>query len=266
MAGAPAPRRAVLAGAAVLGAGAAHAEWIAPAGLIDSDRPALRDLAQRLVAGLPDARARAVAIHRFVSREIAFGFRPTLWDMHASAVLEAGMGFCTSKSTLFVALLRAAGVPARQRFLDIPAEILAGILDPGTPRVDHAITEVLLDGAWIGVDSYTTDPPLFDRAVARLRAEGRVLGYGAHARGTTGWDGLRPAFCQLVDDGAPPDLTPRDHGVHADARAFVAAVPGAWNRLTLLARLVLPGAARAANRRIASLRAGPGVAAGAAPG
>jgi transglutaminase-like putative cysteine protease len=42
----------------------------------------------------------------------------------ASAVIRAGVGFCNPKSTLFVALLRGAGIPARQHMVSINMNVL----------------------------------------------------------------------------------------------------------------------------------------------
>lgn len=230
--------------------------WMAETDLIDWRHPAIQAEAAR-VALLPDARARAVALHARVG-DMPFGFRPALYEMRASEVLAAGIGFCNTKSTLFVALLRASGIPARARFMDIDARILDGVLDAGTPFLDHSWTEVWIEGRWVATDAYVVDPPLLARAQARLRSEGRALGYAAHLDGTTAWDGRSPAFSQLVDNGRVPALRRRDHGPHRDIAAFLdQAGELAWNRKGLAARLVLPFAVPAANARVAALRSAP---------
>jgi hypothetical protein len=45
--------------------------------------------------------------------------------------------------------------------------------------------------------------------VARLRLEGRQLGWGVHAGGTVDWDGASDAFAQLVD---PPAMVLQELG------------------------------------------------------
>lgn len=212
-----------------------RARYLASTSYIDIGAPSIQRLATRLTSGVVDDRARALAIFRFVRDEIRFGFSAGFYDQKASTVLSNGIGFCNTKSTLFVALLRAAGIPARQVFVDIDAGILFGLLDPGTPFVDHSYTEVLLDGRWIATDAYIVDTPLFRAAKSRLRREGRVLGYGVHVNGTNEWDGRRPSFAQYNNDGTVR-LGSRKAQVFNDVGDFYARDTAPWNRLNWLMR------------------------------
>lgn len=233
-------------------AGAADAQLAATA-LIDSDADPIRDASRQLTADRSGQRERALAIFRFVRDEIRFGFNAGFYEMKASDVLAARRGFCNNQSTLFVALLRAAGIRARSVFVDLRADILSGVVDPGTPYVDHSFVEVDLPGGWVATDAYIVDPALHRAASARLREEGRLMGYGVHANGRPDWNGRDPSFVQFVDDGSQT-ITSRRYGVHADVEAFYKAHPEAWNRLTLPARLIFPFAAMAANRSLDRLR------------
>ena len=49
--------------------------------------------------------------------------------MRASEVLRAKVGYCNTKATLFIALLRAAGVPARQHFVDLRNVLISDFLN-----------------------------------------------------------------------------------------------------------------------------------------
>ena len=121
-----------------------------PAASIGSDASGATDVAAtaaRITQGLPTERQRAVAIHDFVRDQVKFGFTGRFYAMTAADVLGAGRGYCNTKSTLFVDLLRAAGLQARQQFVDIDASVLHGLVDPGTPWVDHSDVEVRIDGA-----------------------------------------------------------------------------------------------------------------------
>jgi transglutaminase-like putative cysteine protease len=202
---------------------------------IDIGAPSIQRLATRLTSGVADDRGKALAIFRFVRDEIRFGFGAGFYDQKASTVLNNGIGFCNTKSTLFVALLRAAGIPARQVFVDIDAGILFGLLNPGTPFVDHSYTEVFLDGRWIATDAYIVDMPLFRAAKARLRRESRVLGYGVHVNGTNEWDGRHPSFAQFNNDGTVR-LGSRKAQVFNDVGDFYARSTAPWNRLNWLMR------------------------------
>jgi hypothetical protein len=222
---------------------------------IDADHPEIRSTAERLTRGLATPRERAVAVHDFVRDEIDYEFGSRFYEHAASEVLRSGRGYCVTKTTLFVALLRAAGVPARQRFVEIHPGILDGIVDPGTPWMDHSHAEVWLGGAWIPVDSYNVDPALFHAARRRLEAEGRRFGYGIHREGRLAWDGREPSFSQYVDGAARGEIGRRDFGVHADVAAFYAAVPEAWNRMEPGMRTFFRFAKPSFNGRIQSLRA-----------
>lgn len=226
-----------------------------PTACIDSDHARIRDLAARLSVDPADPRTSAVAIHDYVRDQVPFGFAPAFYDQKASEALRAGLGFCNTKSTLFVALLRAAGIPARQYFVDIDRRILNGLIDPGTPYVDHSYTELWLNGRWTSVDSYIVDRPLFYKAKQRLEQDGSEIGYGIHIDGTVDWHGTNDAFSQFVRHGRIPSLSTRDHGVHADVQAFYAASES-WNELGFVGRLFFPIAAGSANRAIDRVRAG----------
>jgi transglutaminase-like putative cysteine protease len=70
----------------------------------------------------------------------------------ASAVLEAGQGFCVGKASLLAACARAAGIEARVGFADVKNHLT-------TPRlaetmgsdlfVYHGYTEMRIDGNWV---------------------------------------------------------------------------------------------------------------------
>lgn len=224
--------------------------------LIDTGHPMIQATAARLTRGLRSDRDKAVAIHDFVRDEIPFGFGPRFYDQKASDVLRSRHGFCNTKGALFIALLRAAGIPARQHFVDISPAILKGIVDPGTEWMDHSYTEVRLDGRWIAVDSYNADPKLFYAALRLLNEQGLDFGYGAHRYGNPIWDGRRDSFSQFVQGKGKDKIGNRDFGVYADARAFYATAPGASNRLTLQMKAFFPVAIGTLNGRIGKLRAG----------
>lgn len=239
-----------------------EALFLQPTDLIDSEHPSVQAVVKRIANDSPDPRTRAVAIHDYVRDEIAFGFPPDFYATRASRTLELGVGYCNTKSTLFVALLRAAGVPARIHFVDLDTGLLAGIVDPGTAYVDHSYTEVYLNGRWIDVDSYIVDRPLAEEARRRLLAEGRMFGYGFHRDGTFTWDGSSDAFGQFVagkpgegsGSASPRPFTSRDYGVHSDVLALHRDQSSTWNRRGVLLRLLRGLAFREANSRAARLR------------
>jgi transglutaminase-like putative cysteine protease len=232
---------------------AAELDYLAPTQLVQSDHPHIIALAKRIAPDDLPAPKKAKRIFDFVRDEIKFGFGPRFYEHTALEILEMRIGYCNTKGTLIVALLRAAGIPARQVFVDISADILHGIVDPGTPFVDHSYVEIRLGEKWLATDAYIVDTPLFNAAQKRLGAENRQMGYGVHSLGTRVFDEVRPSFSQLVAD-QQPSLTTRNYGIHVDVKAFYEATPEAWNRLRFITRRAFPVFALLANRNAENLR------------
>ncbi|MEL6828702.1 MAG: transglutaminase family protein [Pseudomonadota bacterium] len=227
--------------------------WLEQTPYVDHAHRNILSIVEDKIPVRASPRARSLAAFHYVRDEVKFGFARGFWDMPASRVAALGIGYCNTKSTLFVALLRAAGVPARQVFVDIDAAVLSGLVNPGTAYVDHSYVEVWLDGAWRATDAYIVDPPLFRVAQRRLQQEDRVLGYGAHQTGTLHWDGEQPAFSQFnaLD---PRPISQRHWGAFQDVGDFYRRVPDTHNRLNPLLRISFELLALQANRAADGLR------------
>ncbi|MEM7404269.1 MAG: transglutaminase-like domain-containing protein, partial [Pseudomonadota bacterium] len=197
--------------------------------------------------------AKAIRIHDYVRDEIAFGWTDSFYRMSAIDVLKAKVGYCNTKGTLFIALLRAAGIPARQRFVAIPSDVLSGLVDPGTPKVDHSYSEVWLDDRWVRVDSYIVDRPLFIQAQKALAASGRSVGFGIRLGGLTDWNGIDDSFLQFARDDNDTDT--EHYGVFLDVEDYYQQVDG-WNELSGLRSLLIPLFIGQATSQVESLRVG----------
>ncbi len=229
------------------------ADWLGETSYINVSHRRVKDTALAVTGGARDDREKALALFAHVRDNIRFGFAAGFWDNKASDVLKSGRGYCNTQSTAYVALLRAAGIPARQVFVDIDASVLFGILDPGTPFVDHSYVEVFLADAWVMTDAYIVDPPLFVSAQRKLHDEGRLMGYGVHSTGQNDWDGRSASFSQYnILDSRP--LGTRRWGVYADVGDFYRNADGVWNRLNPLLRLSMGTLAARANRRAEAFR------------
>lgn len=190
----------------------AAAVFLAPGEYVDSHHPALRGKAQELTKGVRDPFRKARAIYYFV-REIYYHAAPfeNLESYRASSVLAAGHGYCVAKASVFVALCRAAGLPARLLFADVTNHL-------STPRLRermgtdlfawHGYAEVLLRGNWVKV-SPTFNASLCERlGVAPLE-----------------FDGKSDAVLQAFDAGGRQFMSyDRHHGAFHDVPArFLAA-------------------------------------------
>lgn len=221
---------------------------------LDSDHSTIVEVVERITTGASDEVERAVRIHDFVRDEVAFGWVPAFDAQTASETLASRIGFCNTKTPLFVTLLRASGIPARVHFAGIDSHILDGMIDPRDRYIDHAYAEVFLDGKWLKVDSHIVDLPLYRAAMAKLRASGKKIGFGVHVNGSATWDGRSDSFAQFLDDGSSPSFSDADFGVHADVPAFYASGRARTPRNQIFRRVILRMLLWFGNRKVRALR------------
>lgn len=157
--------------------------YLAPTPLLDFDSPTVRALvAERQWAVLPE-NDRIGAVYAFVRDEIPFGYN-TSDDLPASTVLADGFGQCNTKTTLLMALLRAAGVGCRFHGATIDKELQRGVMVGPfyrlAPRsILHSWAEVHLEGRWVELEGVILDRDYLDGLrMVTGRAGGAFLGYG----------------------------------------------------------------------------------------
>ena len=227
--------------------------FLQPTKYIDSSNPAVVALARSIAGSANSSMEVAIRIHDHVRDRINFGFSTGFYDQKASDVMELGVGYCNTKGTLFIALLRAAGIPARQHFVNIDAQVLAPFVNPGTSLVDHSFAEVFVQDQWRSVDSYVVDVKLFASAKRQLGIESKNLGYAIHKNGQSVWDGRSDSFSQFVNDDVVKGLTTKDYGVFDDVGAFYESGNGV-NKLNFFVKASFGLFSRSVNQRIESVR------------
>jgi len=140
--------------------------YLEPARFIDSGHPVVAAFSARHAGGGSHL-DKAVALYYAVRGEIRYN--PFL-DVskadafRASAVLEAGEGFCIGKAALLAAAARAAGIPARVGFADVKNHLTTPRLAEtmGTDLfVYHGYAELHLEGKWVKAT------PAFNLALCR---------------------------------------------------------------------------------------------------
>ena len=129
-------------------------QYLEPGRYVDSDHPAILEFSEKNSSG-NSQRDRTVSLYYAVRDAIRYNpfldfSRPEAFQ--ASAVLQAGEGFCVGKAALLAACARAAGIAARVGFADVKNHLT-------TPRlaetmgsdlfVYHGYTELLLEGRWV---------------------------------------------------------------------------------------------------------------------
>ena len=192
--------------------------WLGSSPLLDLEDPKLRLRARSLTQLCKSDREKALAVYGFVKR-IVFA-KPFKMRLHtAREVVEANRGDAPDKATVFVALLRLAGVPARIRYITLRGEILRG-LTTGMSHAARPVIEAWVQGRWARTDTYIFDAGYMAAARQRLKEQGWEWGYGIHVAGHTLWDGAHDAFV----GGMPTDRDPmvvEDLGVFCDPLEFV---------------------------------------------
>lgn len=226
--------------------------WLGETNYIDFRHPNVAQKTLELTSGLSRDTEKARAVFDFVSTQIKFGFARGFWDNKASDVLASGRGYCNTKSTLFVALLRACSIPARQVFVDIDARVLTGITSPGTTYVDHSYVDVFL-GKWVATDAYIVDPPLFAGALRKLKGESSLLGYSIHRDGTPDWSPNSPTFSQYDMNNSGP-ISTRVWGAFADVGDFYTRAQGTNNKLNPALRVAMGALSGSINARADAMR------------
>ncbi|MGH9318495.1 MAG: transglutaminase-like domain-containing protein [Vicinamibacteria bacterium] len=133
---------------------------------IQTNDPAIRDLAGRLAVGETDAE-KAEALSRWVYDNLAKS--PTLSLPSATEILKQRVGDCNEHTVLFTALSRAAGIPTR---------IATGLTYTGGQFYYHAWPEVFV-GRWLALDptlgQFPADPLHLRLLVGGIESQYEVL-------------------------------------------------------------------------------------------
>jgi transglutaminase-like putative cysteine protease len=117
------------------------AESLAPTAFLQSDDPRLKKKSAEIVGGQKDAGKAAALLCDWVFRNVAKEFTPAL--SNALDTLTSLKGDCGEHTALYVALCRAAGIPARE---------VAGLAYAEGKLGGHAWAEVYAGGQWVAVD------------------------------------------------------------------------------------------------------------------
>jgi transglutaminase-like putative cysteine protease len=137
-------------------------EYLRPGRYVDSASPIVMEKSREVTRDCSTDREKAIEIHRYIRDlpfDIGHGFRMLLAGRDkASDCIREGRGFCMHKALAFVALCRAAQIPARISF-----EIVESHDKPfhpekirrmygRRPQPWHSSGEVYLNGKWIKAD------------------------------------------------------------------------------------------------------------------
>lgn len=128
-------------------------------------------------------RERILAIYDFVRDEIAFGYNIDD-NIPASKVLKDGYGQCNTKGTLFMALLRAVGIPCRVHgfFIDkiMQKGAVKGFYYKQAPKeILHSWVEIYYKDKWLNLEGFILDVKYLSKLQDKFKdCEGSFCGYG----------------------------------------------------------------------------------------
>lgn len=142
-----------------------HTPWQAPEGMekflettdiINLDSDVVIGTTREVIGDSATPKEAAMKIFFFMRDEIRFALTPQL--ERASTVIERRTGYCVSKTTAMVAMLRAANILARYHFASLRKESVKGLMGEVGYRFmpeiipGHCWVEMYLNGKWIGVE------------------------------------------------------------------------------------------------------------------
>lgn len=192
--------------------------WLGPTDMLDLGDAKLRLRARSLTQLAKTDREKALAIYGFVKR-IPFA-KPFKFRLRTPRqVLDAGRGDALDKVALLVALLRIVDIPARVRYMQLPGEMLRGLISHMTSAA-RPVAEIWIGGHWIATDTYIFDAAYMAAARQRLADHEWDSGYGIHRDGASIWNGVQDAF--LTGEAvARENLSPAAQGAFDDPAGFV---------------------------------------------
>lgn len=124
-------------------------------------------------------------IYNYVRDQVLFGYNEDD-ALCASRVLQDGYGQCNTKASLFMALLRAVGVPNRMRGFTIDKALQKGAISGIWYRLSpnnilHSWVEVYLDNKWYKLEGIILDKAYLS-ALQRKFADCKTTfcGYGVY--------------------------------------------------------------------------------------
>jgi hypothetical protein len=128
-------------------------KYLHPTHGCESDAPEIRGKLREIIGDEKDKTRIAEKIFYWVRDNIRYELDPIIGTI---GILKRKTGACVDKSSLFISLCRAAGIPAR--YLILTARLITK-KDIGIPEINHCATEILLNGEWKVIDP-TFDPSL----------------------------------------------------------------------------------------------------------
>lgn len=157
--------------------------YLKETGLLNYSHPSIQQLIHGRRWDAMSRKDQILGIYNYVRDEIRFGYNRAD-DIPASEVLQDGYGQCNTKGVLFMALLRAVGVPCRMHGFAIDKKLQKGAMKGWyyqlSPReIIHSWVEVLYEDKWLNIEGFILDVPYLTKLQQKFeQCTGSFCGYG----------------------------------------------------------------------------------------
>lgn len=193
---------------------------LAASAFVDRDAPGIRAFVERVVGSASVPEEVAGRLFRAVRDEVRYDPYDLPTDpaaYRASAVLQAGSGYCVPKAVLLVAAARRCGIPARLGFSDVrnhlQSERLAAAM--GTDVfLYHGYAVLHLGGRWLKAS------PAFNRELCERMGVEALDFDGAHDALLHPFDASGGRYMEYVHNHGTFDDLPLDRILQAYAEAY----------------------------------------------
>lgn len=151
--------------------------------LLDYNNPIIQKLVSDNQWDSLDRKNQVLSIYNYVRDSIAFGYNRAD-DISASQVLKDGYGQCNTKGILFMALLRAVGIPCRIHGFTIDKKLqkgaIRGLFYQLSPKeILHSWVEVYYDSKWLNLEGVILDVPYLTKLQQKFsECSSSFCGYG----------------------------------------------------------------------------------------
>ncbi len=153
--------------------------------ILDYDAPTIKDLIQEKGWNKLTDTKKIKNVYNYVRDDIKFGYNIDD-SISASQVLDDGFGQCNTKANLFMALLRAVGIPNRIHGFTIHKALqkgaITGIWYMIAPKnILHSWVEVYVHGKWFNLEGLILDMPYLTALQKKFsNCKTTFCGYGAY--------------------------------------------------------------------------------------
>lgn len=169
-----------------------------PTPILDYNSKEIKELVDKHFVFIKNPEKKAEKIYYFVRDEIKFGFNETD-DIPASRILKDGYGQCNTKTSLFMALVRAVNIPSRAHFFKINKRVQKDVFPSHIynrhlkEEIIHSWPEIYIKDKWIVLEGVILDEDYLRQIKNRFHNQKQFEGYGVSVNdlpnSSTDWTG-----------------------------------------------------------------------------